>query len=121
MEKVKQHSDDDIQKILNVLTQHDSEIGVLSASTKDLKVNMEKISTKLDSFHSELLNVLQRPQVSLASSLTVVKDVFLIVGLIVGGIVYVASASYEARMTLMEERHKNVIEKIMKIEGTRPQ
>ncbi len=116
MEKVNP-PEDTVQRILGILTQHDAEITVLSSSTKEIKGNMEKISTKLDSFHSELLNVLQRPQLSLGASLTTIKDIFFIVGLVVGGIVYVASSHYEARMSLMEEKHKMVIEKIGRLEG----
>jgi len=116
MEKVKTELSPDIIKIL---TTHDADIEMLKANGVELKRDINILSSKLDNFHSEVVKVLNRPVVSLASSLTVMKDVFLIVGLVVGGIVYVASASYDARMSLMEERQKMTTEKIMKLEGPR--
>ena len=116
MEKVKTELSPDIIKIL---TTHDADIEMLKANGVELKRDINILSSKLDNFHSEVVKVLNRPVVSLSSSLTVMKDVFLIVGLVVGGIFYVASASYDARMSLMEERQKMTTEKIMKLEGPR--
>lgn len=114
MEKIKQELSPDIIKLL---TTHDADIEMLKANGVELKRDINIISSKLDNFHSEVVKVLNRPAFSLPSSLSILKDVFLIIGLVVGCIVYVATASYEARMSLVEERQKIVSEKLTKMEG----
>lgn len=114
MEKVKSEPSPDIIKLL---TTHDADIEMLKANGAELKRDINIVSAKLDSFHNEVLKVLNRPAFSLPSSLSIMKDVFLIIGLVVGCIVYVATASYEARMSLVEERQKMTMEKLTKIEG----
>lgn len=114
MEQVKQELS---AEIIKLLTTHDADIEMLKSNSVELKRDVHAVSTKLDTFHAEIAKVINRPVLSLSSSLTVMKDVFLIVGLVVGGIIYVASASYEARMSLVEERQKMVVEKVSKLEG----
>jgi hypothetical protein len=126
MEKVKDEMGQlSNQKVIQLLTVHDSEISALSKRTEALQSDISNISDKLDTFYKELTTILNRPVLSVSSSLTVIKDVGLIVGLIVGGIVYVASSSYEARIAIIEEKNRTGIEvlkdQIKELKGIRSQ
>ena len=102
MEKMKPEVAEFSPKILQILTAHDSDIESLKTNGIELKKEIGVVSSKLDLFHAELTKVLNRPVLSLTQVLAVVKDVGLIVGFLVGGIIYVASSHYEARLVKIE-------------------
>jgi len=92
--------------VVKLLSGHDTEIKLLREQTDSLKEIVQIIATKLDRVHSDLASLSSRPIISLPAILAVVKDVLLIMGGLVGGIIYIANANNAAQMALLTERQQ---------------
>ena len=93
--------------VLELVRTHDSDIKLLSSQMSSVSNAVNDVAKKLDSIVGIVNQTANKPTFNASQTLNTVKDIAILVGLIVTGIVYVARSDFQQDFALMGERQKS--------------
>lgn len=95
---------------LNKVAQHDAEIKILGDRMLSFDSHLRDVNRKLEGIATSLSSFVARPQFELGNVISLVKDLAFLIGIGVASIVYVSGNYSDGKLTILEERQKNLIQ-----------